>query len=152
MEQENISKEKKNREKESAPRPYRGAGGRHARLATLTPNVVYKEYEAVQNSAKKTDLWNSNVAQLNLKYGRTLKNEPQNNVATGTTAKSNITVPAKCNITVPNPRSLKEMQMAYFQHQNSLAVTQEAYYLKMASLADTLNVLADISIAKIHTN
>ncbi|KAH3822834.1 hypothetical protein DPMN_124626 [Dreissena polymorpha] len=86
--------------------------------------------------------------------------KPQKNVATGITAKSNITVPAKCNITVPakcnitvpNPRSLKEMQLAYFQHQNSLSVAQEAYYLKMASLADKLNVLADIAIDKIHKN
>ncbi|XP_052237482.1 uncharacterized protein LOC127848860 isoform X1 [Dreissena polymorpha] len=78
--------------------------------------------------------------------------KPQKNVATGKTAKSNITVPAKCNITVPNPRSLKEMQLAYFQHQNSLSVAQEAYYLKMASLADKLNVLADIAIDKIHKN
>ncbi|XP_052218410.1 sulfotransferase 1A3-like isoform X1 [Dreissena polymorpha] len=78
--------------------------------------------------------------------------KPQKNVSTGKTAKSNITVPAKCNITVPNPRSLKEMQLAYFQHQNSLSVAQEAYYLKMASLADKLNVLADIAIDKIHKN
>ena len=49
-------------------------------------------------------------------------------------------------------RSLKEMQLAYFQHQNSLSVAQEAYYLKMASLADKLNVLADIAIDKIHKN
>ncbi|KAH3874561.1 hypothetical protein DPMN_037807 [Dreissena polymorpha] len=40
------------------------------------------------------------------------------------------------------------MQLAYFQHQNSLAVVQEAYYKKMASLADKLNVLADIAIQK----
>lgn len=44
------------------------------------------------------------------------------------------------------------MQLAYFQHQNSLSVAQEAYYLKMASLADKLNVLADIAIEKIHEN